>query len=97
MIINEFKIFDLEQRNMPEAVGDSHKSEVERNVLSRLLTWTFIYFCKEFQMTLYLRGEVRLPGNLFLTAKPRVSTGASGECKSRLLKNIRERSSSSPR
>ena len=58
---------------MPEAVFDSHKSRVECNVLGRLLTLTFIYFCKEFQMTGYLRGEVRLPGNLFPTARPRVS------------------------
>ena len=58
---------------MPEAVCDSYESGVERNVLGRLLTWTFSSFCKEFQMTGYLRGEVRLPGNLFSTAKPWVS------------------------
>ena len=66
-------IFDHEQRIMPEAVCDIHESGVERNVLGRLLTLTFIYFCKEFQMTGYLRGEVRLPKNLFPTARPRVS------------------------
>ena len=38
-------IFDLEQRIMPEAVCDSHKSGVERNVFDRLLKLTFIYSC----------------------------------------------------
>ena len=58
---------------MPKAVCASHKSGVERNVLGRLLTLTYIYFRKVLSMTGYLRGEVRLPGNLFPTARPRVS------------------------
>ena len=41
-------IFDLDQRIMPEAICDSHKSGVEHNVLGRLLTLTFICFCKAF-------------------------------------------------
>ena len=58
---------------MPEAVCDSHKSGFERNALGRLLTLTFIYFCKATKMTGHLMGEVRLSGNLFPTARPRVS------------------------
>ena len=62
---------------MPEeAVCDSQKSGVERNVLGRLLTLTcihvFFFFCKECSIIIYLRGEVRLPGNLFLTARPSI-------------------------
>ena len=36
---------NLEQKIMPEAVCDSQKSGVERNVLGRLLTLTSSYFC----------------------------------------------------
>ena len=61
---------------MPEAVCDSRKSGVECNVLGRLLTLTCIhvlfFFYKECSIIIYLRGEVRLPGNLFLTARPRI-------------------------
>ena len=70
------KIWDvlfISIRIMPKAVCASHKSGVERNVLGRLLTLTYIYFRKVLSMTGYLRGEVRLPGNLFPTARPRVS------------------------
>ena len=35
----------LEQRIIPEAVCDSQKSGVERNVLGRLLTLTSSYLC----------------------------------------------------
>ena len=51
-------IVDPERRIIPEAVCDSHKSGVEHNVLGRLLILTFIHFCKAFQMTGYLRGEI---------------------------------------
>ena len=37
-------VANLEQRIMPEAVCDSRKSGVERNVLGRLLTLTYNYF-----------------------------------------------------
>ena len=59
---------------MREAFCDSQKSGVERNVLGRLLTLTCIYVCfyKAFKMIVYLRGEVRLPGSLFPTVRPRV-------------------------
>ena len=61
---------------MPEAVCDSRKSGVECNVLGSLLTLTCIHVLffsyKECSIIIYLRGEVRLPGNLFLTARPRI-------------------------
>ena len=38
-----FNFGNLEQRIMPEAVCDSQKSGVERNVLGRLLTLTYIF------------------------------------------------------
>ena len=67
---------NLEQRIMPEAFCDIRKSGVERNVIGRFLTLTYIYvsfLCLEILITGYLRGEVRLPGNLFLSARPKVS------------------------
>ena len=60
---------------MPEAVCDSQKSGVEGNVLGRFLTLSCIpiILYKVFKKIVYLRREVRLPGNLFPTARPRVS------------------------
>ena len=44
IVLKIFNFGKLEQRIMPEAVCDSRKSGVERNVLGRLLTLTHIYF-----------------------------------------------------
>ena len=57
---------------MPKAVCDSHKSAVERNVLGRLQTLTYL-FLQNLKVTGYLRGKAKFPGNLFPTARPKVS------------------------
>ena len=63
---------------MPEAVCDSRKSGVERNVLGRLLTLTYNYVSLNYYIkdvnVVYLRGEVRLSVNLSLSVRLRVST-----------------------
>ena len=76
---------------MPEAVCDSQKSGVEGNVLGRLLTLICVhvlFYIKYLQLIVYLRGEVRLPGNLFPTARPRIpiNTRVTAEASGRLTR-----------
>ena len=51
-----FNFGNLEQRIMPEAVCDSRKSGVERNVLGRLLTLTYIHLL--FLSCILIRNKV---------------------------------------